>query len=438
MRKIILIISSKKLNSVVNKSVSCFFYFLSVVFFSYLFIAETTNNGINAFSQNSKVRIYGGHSIRDNSSYQLKQASSVSSAIIDGNTYIFVTGYDDDGISVFDVERSYNLDYIMSVRDNDVSNLDGAIASTTAMVSGTTYLFVAGYFDNGVSVFKVSKDGNLTHVASVGDNATYELKGASSVITAEINKKTYLFVAGRLDDGVSVFNVGGDGSLTHVASVDDKSNPQYRLGGAVSVATGVAYGDTYLFVAGSAEDGVTVFKVGNDGGLTYAAKIDDKDDGGNETYKLDEAYSIVSAEISNSTYIFVAGRLDNGITVFRVGKGGRLSQLHSVSDKSNPKYELKEAYALAITKIGNINYLFVAGYFDDGISVFRVGFTGKLHYITSVDDKDGNFALDGASSIALSEVVLHRDTYYPDLKYVFVTGFYEDGINAFYFQVKEN
>ena len=86
------------------------------------------------------------------------------------------------------------------------------------MVAGKTFLFAAGRFDDGVSVFEVSAAGFLTNVFNITDDATLALDGAQALTTAVIAGTTYLFVAGFADDGVSVFAVAPDGTLVHFAT----------------------------------------------------------------------------------------------------------------------------------------------------------------------------------------------------------------------------
>ena len=80
--------------------------------------------------------------------------------------------------------------------DNATLQLSTAQFATTAVVAGTTYLFVTGFGDDGLSVFSVAADGRLTNVANVHDNATLELDAAWEVTTAVVAGTTYLFVAG--------------------------------------------------------------------------------------------------------------------------------------------------------------------------------------------------------------------------------------------------
>ena len=139
--------------------------------------------------------------------------------------------------------------------------LDGAQSVTTAEVGGMTYLFVAGFNDDGVSVFSVANNGSLNNVDNVSDDSSLELDGAYSVTTAEVGGMTYLFVAGYDDDGVSVFSVANNGSLNNVDNVSDDSDSSLLLDGASSVTTAEVGGMTYLFVAGYDDDGVSVFRV---------------------------------------------------------------------------------------------------------------------------------------------------------------------------------
>src|SRR5438045_9677655 len=94
-----------------------------------------------------------------------------------------------------------------NVTDAGALELLGATGVTTAVVGGTTYLFVAGQTDDGISVFSVASNGTLTNAFNVTDAGALELDGAYRLTTAVVGGTTYLFAAGSVDDGVSVFSV---------------------------------------------------------------------------------------------------------------------------------------------------------------------------------------------------------------------------------------
>ena len=134
--------------------------------------------------------------------------------------------------------------------DDAVLELEGASSVWSTVIGGTTYLFVAGFLDDGVSVFSVGADGVLANVSggNVTDVGDFALAGATAAASVEIGGISYLFVAGFHDDGVIVFAAAPDGSLVNVANVTDDVNLELR--GAASVATATFGATSYLFVGG--------------------------------------------------------------------------------------------------------------------------------------------------------------------------------------------
>ena len=88
----------------------------------------------------------------------------------------------------------------------------------------------------------------LTNISDITDSGTLELAGASYVTTALVGDVTYVMVASRVDDGVSVFSLAADGTLTPVFDFAD--NAQTNLGGAFALTSVVVGGTTYLYTSG--------------------------------------------------------------------------------------------------------------------------------------------------------------------------------------------
>ena len=186
------------------------------------------------------------------------------------------------------------------------SHSPSLVGVTTAVVGGTTYLFATGFDDNGVSVFSVAADGALANVDNVTDDATLELDGARGVATAVVGGTTYLFVTGLVDDGVSVFSVAANGTLANVVNVDDGSDAALELDGAFGVTTAVVGGTTYLFVAGQADDGVSVFSV------AATARSPAYSTSPTPGAKLYGAFDATTAVVGGTTYLFVPGTPTTG------------------------------------------------------------------------------------------------------------------------------
>ena len=351
--------------------------------------------------------------VSDGGELELDGAYGVTAANIGSATYLFVAGFNDSGVSVFSVGGDGSLSNVDNVSDGGELELDGAYDVTTANIGGGTYLFVAGNIDHGVSVFSVSSDGSLSNVNNVIDGGNLLLRGSRSVTTANIGSVTYLFVAGNIDNGVSVFSVGSDGSLSNVDNMSDGGDLQ--LNGASSLATAVVGSTTYLFVSGFIDMGVSAFSVGNGGSLN---NVDNVANGGD--LLLNGASSVTTAEVGGTTYLFVAGLADGGVSVFSVGNGGSLNNITNVSDGGD--LELNGASSVTTAEVGESTYLFVAGNDDDGLSTFYINNDGFIINVDNVSD-GGELELNGSRSVATANI--------GGTIYLFVAGSVDDGVSVF-------
>ena len=193
----------------------------------------------------------------DDATSKIQGPQGLATAVVDGNAYLFVTGFHDDGIGVYSVAANGHLTNVFNVSDSGPMELDGPVDAITAVVGGTTYLFVSGFEDDGVSVFSVAANGHLTNVFNLPDDGTLKLDNAVGLSTAVLGGTTYLFVAGADDDGLSVFAIGADGALTNVANVTDDTTLQ--LDRVIGVTTVVMNGQTYVIAASNNDSGVSVF-----------------------------------------------------------------------------------------------------------------------------------------------------------------------------------
>ena len=168
------------------------------------------------------------------------------------------------------------------------------------MILGTTYLFAAGSLDDGISVFTVDANGFLSNGVTItdADDPAYALDGVSSLATVEADGTTYLFAAGTAENGVSVFAITNEGALNYISTINDADDPNYELEGVSSLATAIINNVPYLFAAGSIDDGVSIFAVKNDGSLTNVDNIETP---------VDATNALAVSEGLESTLLAVAG-----------------------------------------------------------------------------------------------------------------------------------
>ncbi|MBI1234873.1 MAG: beta-propeller fold lactonase family protein, partial [Alphaproteobacteria bacterium] len=351
--------------------------------------------------------------VTDDATLALDLATWVTTAEVNGTDYVFVIGYNDSGVSVFSAASDGTLTHVETVVDDGTLLLDGASSAETAVVAGTTYLFVTGITDSGVSVFSVANDGTLTNVDNVADDGTLLLDGAYRVHTAVVDSTTYLFVASLFDSGVSVFSVANDGTLANVENVADDAT--LELWYPRSLDTEVISGTTYLFVAGTTDDGISVFSVANDGTLTNVFNVAD-----GPGMALDGAHDVTAITIDGRTYLYVGVINDDRVQVFEVNAAGQLNLIQSVIDDGS--LELEGVIALTPTVINNQTYLIASGARDSGISLFSVANDGTLTSVQNIAD-DATLQLYGARSGAMAVV--------GDQTFFIVVAYSDNGVSVF-------
>ena len=358
------------------------------------------------------ILFINGDNETDSGSYELDGASFVTSADVGGTTYIFVAGGADNGISVFSLNASGVLTNTYNVTDSGALNLVGVSGLTTITSQGNTYLIAAGAGDNGLSVFRVATNGTLTSVYDLADGGALNLGGVSRVASATVSGTAYVFAAGTNDDGISVFSVAGNGKLSSVYNVADTGT--LKLDGVKGLTTAVIGGTTFLFAAGGVDDGVSVFSVGANGSLTNTSNVSD-----DATLKLDGASDVATAVVSGVTYLFVSGSVDNGVSVFSVNSSGVLSNVANVSDSG--ALNLTGAAGLSVYTFGTTTYLAVGGS-EDGLSVFKVNAGGTLTAVENIGDA-GSRELSGTTQLHTASV--------GGASYVIAAGSTDDGVSTF-------
>ena len=361
---------------------------------TYVFVAGGLDNGISVFSLGLNGALTNTANVTDSGLLNLVGVSGLTTITSNGNTYLVAAGAGDNGLSVFRVNVGGSLTPVYNVADGGALNLGGASRMASATVSGNAYVFAAGTNDDGVSVFRVQGDGTLTSVYDLGDGGALELDGVKGLATAVIGGNTFLFTAGGVDDGLSVFSVAANGSLTNTANVTD--NGTLRLDGASDVATAVVGGVTYVFVTGTNDNGVSVFSVDSSGLLTNTANVGDS-----ASLRLAGATGLSVNTFGTTTYLTVGGT-ENGVSLFRVNAGGTLTAMDNIDDGGSRELASGASQTTAVhsATVGGANYVIAGGSTDDGVSTLGLKPTGQLWYATEGGDADTRISRinnDGAS-----------------------------------------
>lgn len=284
---------------------------------------------------------------------------------------------------------------------------DNTVSITSYKKNGTQYVYVGGFGD--VDVFSLDKDGNLDFVEA---QELYKIKGpARGMVADKIKDNDFLFVANKFGDAIEVFEIQNNGALEQVFMIHDTEDIHIGIGITLQV---VHIKDaSYLFAGGLEENpGLSCFKIHGDGKLTHVQSMKD-----NEQIHTDGIIGMFVHVINDKTFLFTGGFQDNGISSFRVDDDGTFKHVNSISDNTTDRY-LTGAYPLSGVTLGNNHYVVVGHrhhkyytrkgfiknpdfmYHGDAVSVFKVNKKGKLIPHSVFKDDDGT-KLQGQTRIEL-------------------------------------
>jgi VCBS repeat-containing protein len=362
---------------------------------------------------NMPLTIVNTHNEADTATTELAGAWTVETAVVDGITYVFVGAYSDHGITVFRLESGGALTHVQSIADDASLHLTQVRVLKALVQDGTTFLYATGAADRGISAFRVNADGTLTSLQNIADSATTELWGANGIAFAIRPSGTYMYVAGESDAGLTIYKVLADGTLSFVDVVRDETNVEYRLAGVFKLDVVSVGSSTYLLAPGYQDDGVTVYRILDDGRLEFASSVRDT-----AVLEIDGAVDVASIAIAGVTYVYVAGVLDNGINVFTLSASGVLTSIQSIpQDSTTP---LTNAISVKPFTVDLVPYLAVGR--QGGIGIFRI-------------NADGTLTLE--QNIADDATLRIQDYSYTDVialngrQYLIGTGYGDSGVSVF-------
>ena len=305
---------------------------------------------------------------------------------VGGNVYALVGG-EDDTLAVYSIDNTPGSPTygelsnapIDSVVDDATLQLKAILSIESIEVDGTTYV-IAGGGDNGVSVFSLASDGTLSSTDTVVDDAIMHLKNADAIATASVDDgaggtNEFVFVSGN-DSGISAFSIDGSGTLTSVQNVADDGT--LNIGNVqgmdtIAIDDGAGGINTYL-IAGSLSGGASVFEVASDGTLTNTQNLAD-----DLTVFLATPRAVETAVIDGTGYVFVGG-WDDGVSVFEIDNTGTMTNVGNLADDAS--LHLRDIADLHFTIDSGVPTLIVGSEGDDGIDSYTISIDGGTGAVT--------------------------------------------------------
>lgn len=359
--------------------------------------------------------------ISDSGTLELNNLKTITTGQVGGNTLVFAGG-DDDGISVFLLVDDGTLSSLFDLDDDSALELNNLKELQFVEVGGNPIL-IAGGGDDGLSTFSVASDGTLTLLDEIEDDAALLLNNVDALTTISVGGNTFVITGNAHSDaqeGVSVFSLGSDGSLTEVDHITEDSDSGNLHLDNLRAVVGAESGGTSYVIAGGDDDGLSVFSIDGSGNLTNVFNIADgaSPDLGGEDLELNNVTALAAVSIGGSTFVYAGGE-DDGVSVFMLNGDGSLTHVFDYEDGGALQLTNLRSLEIATSQSGQ-NYLFVVGD-DDALQAYSIANDGSLMLAQSFDD-DGTTEISNAEDVAFVLV---------DGRMMALVGGDEDGVSAF-------
>ncbi|MEM7479613.1 MAG: beta-propeller fold lactonase family protein [Acidobacteriota bacterium] len=379
--------------------------------------ARDTGSGELTFVESREDGVLGAGGATDVANHLVGAAAIL---VTHDGSHVIVAAETDGAVTVFNRNVSTGELTFASERVEGVAGTGGTPslllgANGLALDSAGDFLYVsalgdegAGFSGSGVTVFsRSSGNGSLTLVQEIPDSAPSDQLLALRALALSPDDGN-LYVAAEEDDALTVFDVDGvTGELTFREALDTGTD---LLDGAFDVLVSPEAEGKHVYVSGRLDQSVVVFQRAADGSLTSTSLTRFKGDTGEggSAQGLEQPTGITMS--SDGVHLYVASTGDDtlsppepsSIAVFqRNPTSGSLKFIEVISDGGASPF-LSGVVDLALDS--GASHLYATSVFDDSVTVWeRAAAPPTFAFAGAVFDTDaGADGLDGAASVLVA------------------------------------
>lgn len=277
---------------------------------------------------------------------------------------VYAIRYSDNALMTF-ARNSLDgsLKHINTIKNGEamVHGIEGAY--DLAISHDGKNVYVTGYKDDAIAIFDRDEEGTLTFKQSIYDNVgdVDGLDGAYMIAISQDDSSVY--VTGFFDDALVVFDRNTDGTITFKQKFSKNINTT-GLDGAFGVSLNSS--NTLVYVTGNTNGTLTVFKRNQDGSLEYSGIVKNNVDG---VFGLDEARSIVVSP--DEQFLFIT--TSKGVVILKNLPNTDIPIFYTLfQDKSENVTGLNGAWGIKVSH--DNTKIYVVSYHDDSLSIFTRSF----------------------------------------------------------------
>ncbi len=246
---------------------------------------------------------------------------------------------------------------IGTLRETGTLSGGGDIGAMTGITVGPVEILAIAHEDSGnIATYHVSADGSLslTGITAGQADSMQSLKSGSGHFVITADAASNVISTYEIDD------------TTGILTAVDNSASLSTLGIATPTAIEVvqAYGLSWVLVAGSGSNSLSVMKLGGDGRLTPTDHVLDSL---NTRFETVQDLAVVEA---NGRAFVVAGGGDDGLTLFTLTPDGQLIYLDSFADTLASG--LQNVETISVAQVGDELQILAASQQESGLTQLTV------------------------------------------------------------------
>jgi 6-phosphogluconolactonase (cycloisomerase 2 family) len=302
----------------------------------------------------------------------------------DGNN-VYVKGDGDSAVATFNRNAKGKLSFVNAKFDGQ-GGVDGIQGGGDVAVSPDgKNVYATGNGDSAIATFKRQSNGKLKFVNAKFDGAdgVDGLAGAYLIAISPDGKNVYV---GGYDEGaIAVFKRKQDGKLKFLNAIFDGQGGVDGLANIFGIT--VSPDGKNVYATGEDDNAVATFKRNKQNGkLTF---VEELIDGQNGVDGIGSADGVAVSRDGDNVYVVSDG--DSAIATFKRKQNGKLDFVNAKFDDQGGVNGLSQAYDLAVSRDGRNVY--VAGCSDNAIATFKRKDNGKLSFVNA--KVDGQGGVDG-------------------------------------------
>jgi len=326
------------------------------------------------------------------------QAGSVNKLTLVDNE-LFLTGVQNAALTKIGIGADGRFGAVSAVTGAPMPSQ--MLATETVEVNGQKFLYGIARGSDEVGVWRMNDNGTVTLVEG-GTAGTASEAGFTGMSVAQVGGKPFLLVSSAADNALICMSLNTSGWPREVSRISAAD------GVGIATPTATAFvdvgGQSFGILASADSATLSVVMLDANGAIVLTDHVMDTLD-----TRFDGVHVMETATHNGRAYVAVAGA-DDGVTVFELFDGGRLSHMTTIADGVNTT--LDAVSALSFTVQDGLLHLAVASGVESGLSVFTVDISSRVAAITGTAGADaltggagddhllggaGNDTLSGAS-----------------------------------------